>query len=55
MKSWKTAVTRSRHASSENPQIDAVDLDRAGLRVVESTHQLGERRLTGAVLAHDGE
>ena len=37
----------------ERAQIDAVDLDRAGLRVVEPAQQLGERGLAGAVLTHD--
>ena len=54
MKSWKTAVTRERHAGEiELAQVDAVDLDRAGLRVVEPAEQLGERRLAGAVLSDD--
>jgi len=32
-------------------QVDAVDLDRAGLGIVEAAEELGERRLPGAVLA----
>ena len=56
MKSWNTAVTRSRHdVERELAQIDAVDLDRARLRVVQPAQQLGERRLAGAVLPDDGE
>ena len=56
MKSWKTAVTRARHESSRDvAKIDAVDLDRARLRVVQPAQQLGERRLAGAVLPDDGE
>ena len=56
MKSWNTAVTRARHdVEVELAQVDAVDLDRARLRVVEPAQQLGERRLAGAVLADDGE
>ena len=39
----------------ELAQVDAVDLDRAGLRVVQPAQQLGERRLAGAVLSDDGE
>ena len=54
MKSWNTAVTRARHdVEVELAQVDAVDLDRARLRVVEPAQQLGERRLAGAVLADD--
>ena len=37
----------------ELAQIDAVDLDGAGLGVVEPAEQLGQRRLAGAVLADD--
>ena len=56
MKSWKTAVTRARHdVERQVAQIDAVDLDRARLRVVQPAQQLGERRLAGAVLPDDGE
>ena len=56
MKSWNTAVTRARHDGEiEVAQVDAVDLDRARLRVVEPAQQLGERGLAGAVLADDGE
>ena len=36
-------------------EIDAVDLDRARLRVVQPAEQLGERRLAGAVLPDDRE
>ena len=54
MKSWNTAVTRARHdATSMLAHVDAVDLDRARLRVVEAAQQLGERRLAGAVLPDD--
>ena len=56
MKSWNTAVTpRSPGGEIELAQIDAVDLDRARLRVVQPAQQLGERRLARAVLADDGE
>ena len=56
MKSWNTAATRARQASSRKlAQVDAVDLDRARLRVVQPAQQLGERRLAGAVLSDDGE
>ena len=37
----------------EVAQVDAVDLDRAGLRVVEPAEQLGQGGLAGAVLADD--
>ena len=39
----------------ELAHVHAVDLDRAGLRVVEPAQQLGERRLSCAVLSDDGE
>ena len=39
----------------ERAQVDAVDLDRARLRIVEAAEQLRERRLAGAVLADDRE
>ena len=56
MKSWKTAATpRPPGVEVELAQVDAVDLDRAGLRVVEPAEQLGERGLAGAVLADDGQ
>ena len=56
MKSWNTAVdARAPRREIELAQVDAVDLDRAGLRVVQPAQQLGERRLAGAVLADDGE
>ena len=49
-------MTRERHdVEIELAQIDAVDLDRARLRVVEPAQQLGERRLAGAVLPDDRE
>ena len=46
---------RSPRREIELAQVDAVDLDRAGLRIVEAAQQLRERRLAGAVLADDGE
>src|SRR5262249_9004714 len=36
-------------------QINAVDLNRARLRIVQTTQKLRERRLAGAVLSDDGE
>ena len=36
-------------------QIDAIDLDRAGPRVVQTAEQLGQRRFARAVLPDDGE
>ncbi len=39
----------------ELAKVDAVDLDRARLRIVQAAQQLGERRLAGAVLSDDGE
>src|SRR5262249_60367763 len=39
----------------ELAQIDAVELDRSGLRVVEAAEELRERRLARAVLPDDGE
>ena len=39
----------------ELAEIDAVDLDGAGLRVVKPAQELGQRGLAGAVLADDGE
>ena len=35
------------------PKVDAVEHDRAGRRLVEPAQELHERRLAGAVLAHD--
>ena len=56
MKSWNTAVTlRAPRVELELAEIDAVDLDRAALRVVEPAQQLGERRLARAVLPDDRE
>ena len=54
MKSWKTAASaRSPCAEIEIAQVDAVDFDRAALRVVQPAQQLGERRLARAVLTDD--
>src|SRR6185436_13429312 len=39
----------------EIAQVDSIDLDRSGLRIVEPAQQLGERGLARAVLADDGE
>ena len=36
-------------------KVDAVNLDSAGLRVIEPAEQLRQRRLAGAVLADDGQ
>ncbi len=56
MKSWNTAAIRVRHdAKIELAEIDAVDFDRAGLRVVQPAQQLRQRRFSGAVLSDDGE
>ena len=47
-------MTRERYSSTVDvAQVDAVDLDRAGLRVVEPAQQLGQRRLAGAVHTDD--
>ena len=49
-------MTRERQeAEIELAQVDAVDLDGAGLRIVQPAQQLGDRGFAGAVLAHDGE
>src|SRR5207244_808240 len=42
-------------ANRELAEVDAVDFDRARLRIVQAAQQLGERRLAGAVLPDDGE
>ena len=53
-KSWNTAVTRVRQAStSRSRRSIAVDLDRSGVRVVQPAQQLGQGGLAGAVLADD--
>src|SRR5271170_958393 len=39
----------------EFPEIDAVDLDRAVLGVVQTAQELGESRLTSPILADDRE
>ena len=39
----------------ELANVHAVDLDRAGLRIVQPAQQLRDRRLAGAVLSNDGE
>ncbi len=46
---------RAPRVEVERAQVDAVDLDRAGLRVVQAAQQFRERRLAGAVLADDRE
>ena len=47
---------RDRHATrSRVAEVDAIDLDRAALRIVEPAQQLRERGLAGAVLADDRE
>ena len=49
-------MTRDRHdVKVELAQVDAVDLDRARLRIVQPAEQLCERGLAGAVLTNDGE
>ena len=56
MKSWNTAVDAlAPRVEVELAQIDAVDFDRAFLRVVEPAQQLRERGLARAVLADDRE
>jgi hypothetical protein len=39
----------------EIAKVDAVDLDRARLRVIQSAEELGVRRLAGSVLTDDRE
>src|SRR5262249_33257613 len=46
---------RPPHRDVERAEIDAVDLDRARLGVVEPAEELSERGLTRAVLADDGQ
>jgi len=53
MKSWNTAATRAPRRKIELAQVDAVDLDRARLRIVQAAEQVGDRRLPRAVLPDD--
>ena len=54
MKSWNTAVSAMPPiVERERADVHAVDLDRAGLRVVQATEQLGEGRLASTVLPDD--
>ncbi len=39
----------------ELAQVDAIDGDGPGLRIVQAAQQLGDGGLAGAVLAHDGQ
>jgi hypothetical protein len=55
-KSWNTAVIRDRQSTLPTAvRGDAVEADRAAVRLVESAQQLGEARLAGAVLPHHGD